>query len=763
MLDESNLQILPTSEDGLLIDVKSALPKPNGRQTLRICLNLKKIIDNIITFKKTTSDLNKLAKSKTTIQLALDACGGKGNGEPGTSSYKYRSAIIFCLLVVVNWYNKLMLIDLNSYDVNMSRKSFTELLARHIINHFVSLDDKKAIKKHENYLFINVLCTKFTINLNNVDQIPRNALEVAADLHSIPIITASGFQKCIKYLWRGWIVQSEDDGNYYEIDTNYSSLRFMNHFNPNRLKSPRYQNFFEIFVSVIYLIIFTVIINCEDKAAYLPWEVAFYVISFGFLGDEVIKLYYVGFSYLRFWNYFNDTMYGFISIAFIVRVLLPAKVLQDENSFPIISINEITAFKILSCVAPFMWTRLLFFLDCFEFIGVIIVVIAKMMKESLLFFVLLSIIVLGFLQGFMGLDTSDGEVDMFSKIFHAMTKSIIAGAQFPVFDNLTPPYSVYLYYVFRFLINVMLMKILSALYNNSYKETVGQSSKEYAALFTSKVLRYIRAPDEHVYIPPLNLIELVLIILLWPLQNLQHVLLSQQDVNLVNFYVMQVIYSPFLLLISIIELKQARRIQYNRAKGLSDDSNESDLPWDLTDGFKECANQFDAYTNDNEYYDCTGEVAALSSAGNCLNDEDYNETIIRQGLRLQRLAERQDPEFLVNLNVFNKYLNDPEFKTLIIGGDSTSKVKVSSDKKLAPSAAPAPVSKKIEEDVASLGTQLETLLLYLEKVAKDNDSLLKENENLKADVQKLRLDHEELDKKISCTARATVSGPSAHA
>ncbi|GMM34365.1 hypothetical protein DASC09_016900 [Saccharomycopsis crataegensis] len=671
-------QPLPTIENENEI---IALIKPNPRQILRICLNLKKLIDTTITSKKSISDISKLAKSKKTIQLALEACGGKGDGEPNTSSRKYRSSIVFCLLVVTNWYSKIMTIDYNEYDTSSSRKDFSEYLSRHLIEHFMATRD-------ETYLFINVLCTKFSVNLNDVDQPAKNALEVAIDLHSIPVITSNGFQKCIKYLWRGWIVQSAEDGNTYQVDVNYSSSEFLSHFNPNRLKAPKYQNYLEIFFSIIYLILFTFIINCEDKREYLLFEIGFYMMTFCFLGDELINVYHVGLDYLKFWNYFNNTMYIFITVAFITRTLLPTTIFADGDD------NEITAFKILSCVAPFMWTRLLFYLDCFEYIGVIIVVIAKMMKESFLFFVLLSIIVIGFLQGFIGLDTSDGEIDMFPKILHSMIKSIIAGAQFPVFDSLTPPYSVYIYYVFRFLINVMLMKILSALYNNSYKETVGHSSNEYLALFSSKVLRYIRAPDEFVYIPPLNIVEWVMILLSAPFG------VSRQAFDIINFYILQAIYSPALFLIAVSELKEARRIKYNRMKNLSDDCNETDLEWDLTDGFRELQN----------------------SDETDMNDAEYNDTVIRQGAKLQRLAEREDPEFLVNLNEFNKKLIENEDPVPV-----AAKPAVPSDG----------ADKVVGADIANLGVQITTLLSCVEKISTDNKKLFKENEEIKKKLKKL--------------------------
>lgn len=71
------------------------------------------------------------------------------------------------------------------------------------------------------------------------------------------------------------------------------------------------------------------------------------------------------------------------------------------------SADFVTAFS-----APMFWMRLLLYLDSIQFFGAMIVILKVMMKESLIFFSLLSVIIIGFLQAFIGLDNADNKRDV---------------------------------------------------------------------------------------------------------------------------------------------------------------------------------------------------------------------------------------------------------------------------------------------------------------------------------------------------------------
>lgn len=588
---------------------------PNGkcaspRQTLRVALNLKTLIDKVIPTvfsEKEITDSHSAILNRNVIELAYRAAGGSGDGKEGTSSYKYRSCLIFALLKVTGWYWQQADYELSDNELYSLRATTAQTLASVIIEE--TTDDE--------YLFLGMLCHRYLMHVCGEDTAPVSALELAVDMHSTIVIGSSGYQRCIKWLWRGWIVQSLKDPHSYVLYKSVSSPKIAKHFDPERIKTPAYQNMLEIFFSFVYLALFTVILNTHQINA-TPvdaFEGLFYVFTLGSVVDELIKIYHVGWNYLGFWNVFNDLMYGIIivSIGFRFASLSNHGALRERY--------DEMSFRILSCASPLMWSRLLLFLDAQQFVGAMIVVIKTMMKESILFFVLLGVVILGFLQGFLGLDASDGKSQATKKILLSLVNAVIGEAGFADVKNLVPPYASILYYIYTFVLSVILMNILIALYSTAYAAIVENATDEYFALVAQKTLRYIRAPDLNLYVPPLNLFELILA----PLGYV----LSPQMFKLINHYVMLALYSPMLVYITIDELSNARRVQYNRYRGLADDANEINTEWDLTDG-----------------YDDDAEGSGWEGIRNRSME-------IQQVVEDQRAAEQEDPEFPIDLKAFS--------------------------------------------------------------------------------------------------------------
>lgn len=136
---------------------------------------------------------------------------------------------------------------------------------------------------------------------------------------------------------------------------------------------------------------------------------------------------------------------------------------------------------------------------------------------------------------------------------------------FDGFDNFAPPFGIILYYIFTFLIMVILLNILIALYNSAYEDITDNAIDEYMALFSQKTMQFVRAPDENVFIAPLNLIEIFCLIIpleWWMPRNMYAKL---------NDYVMAVIYSPLLIVAAYFETRSAKAVKSNRRRGEEDD------------------------------------------------------------------------------------------------------------------------------------------------------------------------------------------------
>jgi hypothetical protein len=130
---------------------------------------------------------------------------------------------------------------------------------------------------------------------------------------------------------------------------------------------------------------------------------------------------------------------------------------------------------------------------------------------------------------------------------------------------------------------VVLLNILVALYNSAYEDITDNAIDEYMALFATKTMQFVRAPDENVFIarmfllPTLssnitadkaiafNLIEVFLLIM--PLEWW----LSTKTYARLNDYIMAFIYSPLLLITAALETRAAHRVRSNARRGAEDD------------------------------------------------------------------------------------------------------------------------------------------------------------------------------------------------
>lgn len=211
------------------------------------------------------------------------------------------------------------------------------------------------------------------------------------------------------------------------------------------------------------------------------------------------------------------------------------------------------------------WMRLLLYLDSIRFFGAMLVVLKVMMKESLIFFALLIVIIIGFLQAFIGMDNADSNADATVFILQAMANAIMQAPDFSGFDNFAPPFGIILYYIFTFLIMVVLLNILIALYNSAYEDITDNAIDEYMALFSQKTMQFVRAPDENVFIAPLNLIEIFGLII--PFEWW----LPKKTYAKLNDYVMGAVYSPLLFIAAWFERRSARVVKSNRRRGEDDD------------------------------------------------------------------------------------------------------------------------------------------------------------------------------------------------
>jgi hypothetical protein len=391
-----------------------------------------------------------------------------------------------------------------------------------------------------------------------------NVIEKAVDLHALLVIGSSGYQKTVQYLWKGWLIQDDKDATKFIDYREKANPNFMIHLNPDRMRAPIYQNATKIIFSIAYLGLYTAAINSVNPSGDLDIvEIVLYIFTFGFACEELAKLWKIGRYYIGFWNIFNSLLYGLLTTSLVLRMIALSHPLHGHDSQRQ-KFNQLS-YNFLAFSAPMFWMRLLLFLDTFRFFGAMLVVLKVMMKESLIFFALLVVIIVGFLQAFIGMDNVDNNADATVFILQAMANAVMQSPDFSGFDAFAPPFGIILYYIFTFVVMVILLNILIALYNSAYEDITGNALDEYMALFAQKTMQYVRAPDENVFIPPFNLIEMFFLILPfeWWMPKHQYARL--------NDYVMGFLYSPLLLVAALAETRSARHVSDNRRRGELDD------------------------------------------------------------------------------------------------------------------------------------------------------------------------------------------------
>ena len=222
------------------------------------------------------------------------------------------------------------------------------------------------------------------------------------------------------------------------------------------MRAPCYQNAVQIFFSVLFLALYTGAINTINATGDLDVvEGVLYIMTFGFICDEANKLWKVGRHYLGFWNVFNSTLYALLTVSFVTRMIALGKPLDDaDGESQRRRFNELS-YNFLAFSAPMFWMRLLLYLDTFRFFGTMLVVLKVMMKESLIFFALLLVVMIGFLQAFIGMDQADEDNRKVTGfIMQAMVNSVMQSPDFTGFENFAPPFGIILYYIFNFVVTV---------------------------------------------------------------------------------------------------------------------------------------------------------------------------------------------------------------------------------------------------------------------------------------------------------------------
>ncbi|GAB1519738.1 Calcium channel yvc1 [Rhizoctonia solani] len=386
--------------------------------------------------------------------------------------------------------------DTADYGENMSRAMACETLARRIL-HTVPPDRLDDIMS----------CRFQHAEWDGDNSALSSALELAIDQQATVFLSCSEAQHVVDSLWRGDWIQVNGENNRIEYEE-YRFKRdgsFWSHIEPSRLSVPRYQNFFRITLWLVFLFIYSRAIqqpieqNRQPRHPLDEWEVLLYVQALAYSMEESHKLYkilrYFTWRAFTFWRVVSLITYALLIAAFVTR--LWGLYAPDDNQS---SMLKLRSFQLLSCVSPLIWMKLVTVVEGFKYVGTMQICVSRMLQESTIFFVLLSILGIGFAQGMYALDAADGVTDHGSTVINTLLQALL---QAPDFEQPATRWNV--------ATTVILLNILISLFSSAYEDITDDAEAHFMAFFAGKTIGMIRAPDNYVYPAPFNLIEIFLV------------------------------------------------------------------------------------------------------------------------------------------------------------------------------------------------------------------------------------------------------------
>ncbi|QRV72880.1 ion transport domain-containing protein [Ceratobasidium sp. AG-Ba] len=430
--------------------------------------------------------------------------------------------------------------DTADYGENIARALACETLARRML-HTVPpdrLDD--------------IMSTRFRHSEWDGDPSAlSSALELAIDQRATIFLSCSEAQHVVESLWRGDWVQINNENNDIDYDE-YKFQRdgsFWSHLDPSRLSVPRYQNVFRICLWLLFLFIYSRAIqqpleqNRQPRHRLDEWEIALYVQALAYAMEEFHKLYkilrYFTWKAFNFWRVVSLITDSLIITAFVLRIWgLYAP--DDSQS----SALKLKSFQVLSCVSPLIWMKLVTVVEGFKYVGTMQICVSRMLQESTIFFVLLSILGIGFAQGMYALDAADGVTDHGVTVINTLLQALLQAPDFeqPAVSN----FGLVLYYMWNVATTVILLNVLISLFSSAYEDVTDDAEAQFLAFFAEKTIGMIRAPDSYVYPAPFNLIEVFLVA---PFE----LVLSPKAYAKLNRTVMLVVFFVPLALIALFE------------------------------------------------------------------------------------------------------------------------------------------------------------------------------------------------------------------
>ncbi|KAF8897831.1 calcium activated cation channel [Infundibulicybe gibba] len=467
---------------GSLMSVESVKPSPDT--LTKLVKRLRALTLTLLPVEVDPSSINDPTSRVITPQVISAYRGAAGD---------FTEALPYCLLrarAEFMW-------DANhnaaDYGENLGRAIACEVLARRIVH--ASPQDRLSA----------IMSTRFKHRQIDGDVSEMSsALELAIDQHCTIFLSSSEAQEVVNALWTGDLIQKNNA--HHDIDyVPYAETRehtFWGHFDASRLSVPRYQNIFRICVWLFFLIVYSQAVRqplerLNDNHLQLDeWEIVLYVMSLSFVIEDAYKfivlLRFVTWRAFSFWNIISFITDSLLFTAFVLRII------GTQASGDQVALLRLKSFQVLSFLKI---PEIITVFDGYKYIGTMQICVARMLKESGIFFALLSVLAIGFGQGLYALDAADGTTEETSSVVNALIQALLQSPNFDKFSSSSP--GLVLFYLWNTVTAIVLLNVLISLFSSAYSDVVEDAEAQYLPSLQAKpnildcAFRFSMHPDTY--------------------------------------------------------------------------------------------------------------------------------------------------------------------------------------------------------------------------------------------------------------------------
>ncbi|KAL5390601.1 hypothetical protein DPSP01_001676 [Paraphaeosphaeria sporulosa] len=340
---------------------------------------------------------------------------------------------------------------------------------------------------------------EFTAQFENL-----SALEIAAVSDSKKFLRQRPVQKIIDGLWRGDIVFWDTLGVNSVKEPKLYNRRRADPF--CRLRVPRYLKIYETLYFAMFLILYYIVLTHRSSSHVTSAEALLYVWIAGFAYDEFGEFHDAGqvsFYTAGLWGAWD------LSIVLIGIVFCALRIVGLSTKGEASRGTLDLAYDVLGLEALFLVPRIFALLSLNPYFGTLIPCLKEMTKDFVKFLSLVVILYLGFLTTFVllarGTYTPSEMSWILIKVFFG---SSYLG--FDVAQQISPYFGPPVMLIFVALTNILLITSLVSLLSNSLSKVLDHARDEYLFIYSVYVLEASSSNRLTYYLPPLNLIPLLL-------------------------------------------------------------------------------------------------------------------------------------------------------------------------------------------------------------------------------------------------------------